>query len=135
VVIATGVAWGAYEMVRGGLVGITLSMITLGSGFGICWAFLAKRVIGGAPVEEQPLASAAVPTTQLIGGATGAAAAGRPGQRPGLRARGDAGSGLTHGLWLFARSSPWPSWDWRRRGGWDRDSTLKPPPAPPLPPA
>jgi len=100
-VIVAGVAWGAYEMVHGGLVGITLSMVTLGSGFGICWAFLAKRVIGGAPLEEQPLASAAVPTTQLIGGAVGAAAAGALANALGFAHGVTLNGGQTHGLWLF----------------------------------
>jgi hypothetical protein len=106
VVIAAGVAWGAYEMVHGGLVGITLSMVLLGSGFGVCWAFLAKRVIGGAPPEEQPLASAAVPTTQLIGGATGAAAAGALANALGFAHGVTAESGLARGLWLFAAFIP-----------------------------
>ena len=101
VVIAAGVAWGAHEMVRGGLVGITLSMVVLGSGFGICWAFLAKRVIGGAPAAEQPLASAAVPTTQLIGGAVGAAAAGALANALGFAHGVTLEGGQTHGLLLF----------------------------------
>ncbi|MDR7116502.1 MFS transporter [Caulobacter sp. BE254] len=105
-VIAAGVTWGAYEMVRGGLVGITLSMVLLGGGFGICWAFLAKRVIGGAPLEEQPLASAAVPTTQLIGGATGAAAAGALANALGFAHGVTPAGGLAHGLWLFAAFIP-----------------------------
>ncbi len=46
-----------------------------------------------------------MPTTQLIGGATGAAAAGA-GQRPGLRARGHPEGGLAHGLWLFGAFVP-----------------------------
>ena len=100
-VIAVGVAWGAYEMVRGGLVGITLSMALLGSGFGICWAFLAKRVIGGAPLAEQPLASAAVPTTQLIGGAVGAAAAGALANALGFAHGVTLDGGQAHGLLLF----------------------------------
>jgi len=101
VVITAGVAWGAFEMVRGGLVGITLSMVLIGAGFGICWAFLARRVIGGAPLAEQPLASAAVPTTQLIGGAVGAAAAGALANALGFAHGVTADSGLSHGLLLF----------------------------------
>jgi MFS family permease len=101
VIIAAGVAWGAFEMVHGGLVGITLSMVLLGAGFGICWAFLAKQVIGGAPPEEQALASAAVPTTQLIGGATGAAAAGALANVLGFADGVTPASGLAHGLLLF----------------------------------
>jgi MFS family permease len=106
VVIAAGVAWGAFEMVRGGLLGIVLSMILLGAGFGICWAFLAKRVIGGAPLEEQPLASAAVPTTQLIGGATGAAAAGALANALGFANGVTPASGAAHGLLLFSAFIP-----------------------------
>lgn len=106
VVIVAGAAWGAYEMVRGGLVGITLSMVVLGSGFGICWAFLAKRVIGGAPLEEQPLASAAVPTTQLIGGAVGAAAAGALANALGFAHGVTLDGGQVHGLWLFCAFVP-----------------------------
>jgi len=106
VVIAVGVAWGAWELVHGGLVGVVLSMICLGSGFGICWAFLAKRVIGGAPEGEQALASAAVPTTQLIGGAAGAAAAGALANALGFAHGVDPAAGQAHGLWLFAAFIP-----------------------------
>jgi len=101
VIIVAGVAWGAFEIVRGGLVGITLSMVLLGAGFGICWAFLAKRVIGGAPLDEQPLASAAVPTTQLIGGAAGAAAAGALANALGFAHGVTPEGGLSDGLLLF----------------------------------
>jgi len=105
-VIVVGVAWGAFEMTHGSLLGVTLSMIVLGSGFGICWAFLARRVIGGAPADEQALASAAVPTTQLIGGAVGAAAAGALANLLGFAHGVDAASGRAHGLWLFAAFTP-----------------------------
>lgn len=105
-IIAVGVAWGAVEMARGGLWGVVASMFTLGAGFGICWAFLAKRVIGGAPEGEQALASAAVPTTQLIGGAAGAAAAGALANALGFAGGVTPASGQAHGLWLFAAFAP-----------------------------
>jgi hypothetical protein len=63
-------------------------------------------VIGGAPLEEQPLASAAVPTTQLIGGATGAAAAGALANALGFAHGVDPVAGQAHGLWLFAAFVP-----------------------------
>ena len=53
-----------------------LALALMGAGFGLCHAFIARRTIGGAPAEEQAMASGAVPTSQLIGGATGAAGAG-----------------------------------------------------------
>ncbi|MGR4866999.1 MFS transporter [Caulobacter sp. LARHSG274] len=105
-IIVAGVAWGAVEMVRGGLLGVVLSMVLLGGGFGICWAFLAKRVIGGAPADEQALASAAVPTTQLIGGATGAAAAGALANALGFAHGVTPTGGAAHGFWLFAAFVP-----------------------------
>jgi MFS family permease len=105
-IIVVGVAWGAFEMAHGSLVGVALSMITLGAGFGVCWAFLAKRVIGGAPADEQALASAAVPTTQLIGGAVGSAAAGALANLLGFAHGVDATVGHAHGFWLFAAFTP-----------------------------
>ncbi|MBO9709317.1 MAG: MFS transporter [Caulobacter sp.] len=105
-VIVAGVAWGAFEMVRGGLVGIAASMTLLGAGFGICWAFLAKRVISGAGEAEQALASGAVPTTQLMGGATGAAAAGALANALGFAHGVDPAAGAAHGLALFAAFIP-----------------------------
>ena len=105
-VIVAGVGWGAYEMVRGSLPSIFASMVLLGAGFGICWAFLAKRVISGAGAAEQALASAAVPTTQLMGGAAGAAAAGALANALGFAHGVTLAEGQAHGLLLFSAFVP-----------------------------
>jgi hypothetical protein len=47
-----------------------------------------------------------VPTTQLIGGATGAAAAGALANALGFAHGVTPASGLAHGLWLFAAFVP-----------------------------
>jgi MFS family permease len=104
-VIVLGVAWGAAQIAHGSLLGVALAMLTLGSGFGLCWAFLARRVIAGAPAHEQALASAAVPTAQLIGGATGAATAGALANILGFAHGVDPDSGAA-GFQLFAAFIP-----------------------------
>ena len=47
-----------------------------GTGFGLAWSLLIQRIVGGLPEQDRTLGAAAIPTTQLIGGALGAAAAG-----------------------------------------------------------
>ena len=74
--ILLGAVASAWATPRGTLVQTALAFVVLGAGFGLCHAFIARRTIGGAPADEQAIASGAVPTSQLIGGATGAAGAG-----------------------------------------------------------
>ena len=105
-IIVVGVSWGAVEVAHGSLLRVTLAMLTLGSGFGLCWAFLARRVIAGAPVEDQALASGAVPTVQLIGGAVGSAGAGALANALGFSHGIDPDLGRTAGLWLFLAFTP-----------------------------
>ena len=76
VVILLGALASAWATPRGTLTETALALAVMGAGFGLCHAFIARRTIGGAPADEQATASGAVPTSQLIGGATGAAGAG-----------------------------------------------------------
>ncbi|PXA93903.1 MFS transporter, partial [Caulobacter sp. D4A] len=72
----------------------------------LCWAFLARRTIAGAPTQEQALASSAVPTVQLIGGATGSAAAGAMANLLGFGHGIDPAAAFAHGPWLFGAFVP-----------------------------
>lgn len=49
---------------------------TMGVGFGLSWSLLTKRIVGALPDAERTVGAAAIPTTQLIGGAVGAAVSG-----------------------------------------------------------
>ncbi|HJV40847.1 MFS transporter [Caulobacter sp.] len=75
-VILLGALASAWTVARGTMIETAAAFAVLGAGFGLAHAFIARRTIAGAPAEEQAMASGAVPTAQLIGGATGAAGVG-----------------------------------------------------------
>jgi MFS family permease len=52
---------------------IAVAATVQGAGFGALWAMATSRIVSAAPESERALVSAAVPTTQLIGSAAGAA--------------------------------------------------------------
>lgn len=106
-VIALGAALSAWAVPRGNLVETSLAFVVLGAGFGLCHAFIARRTIAGAPPEEQAMASGAVPTSQLIGGAVGSAGAGAMANVLGFGHHGiDAALAQGHGVLLFGAFLP-----------------------------
>src|SRR3546814_17137273 len=58
-------------MRSGPLLAIATASLFLGSGFGLAWAFIARRIIASVGDRERALASSAVPTVQMIGYAAG----------------------------------------------------------------
>jgi len=56
----------------------------IGVGIGVCWAFIAQRVMGGARPGEEDIAASSVATVQQAGLAFGAAAAGLIANASGL---------------------------------------------------
>jgi MFS family permease len=52
------------------------AILGIGTGIGVCWAFVAQRIMSGARKGEEAVAAAAVPTTQQMGFALGAALSG-----------------------------------------------------------
>jgi MFS family permease len=105
-VILVGVLASAWAVTQGGLWVTAAALLVLGCGFGLSWAFIARHAIASAPAQEQALASAAVPTTQLIGGAAGAAAAGAMANVLGFGHGIDPAAAQAHGFWLFAAFAP-----------------------------
>jgi MFS family permease len=106
-VIALGAALSAWAVPRGNLVETSLAFVVLGAGFGLCHAFIARRTISGAPSEEQAMASGAVPTSQLIGGAVGSAGAGAMANVLGFGHHGiDAALATSQGVLLFGAFLP-----------------------------
>ena len=55
---------------------VCLSAAMMGGGFGLCWSFVAQRVLSALPDAEGAIGSSAIPTMQLLGSALGAAASG-----------------------------------------------------------
>jgi hypothetical protein len=52
------------------------AILGIGTGIGFCWAFVAQRIMSSAREGEEAVAAAAVPTTQQMGFALGAALSG-----------------------------------------------------------
>lgn len=104
--VAAGVTGMAFAAPRGGLVAIAACAFAVGAGFGTSWAFTAARIVAGAPPDERALASSAVPTAQMIGAATGAAAAGALAGQLGLSHGIDIAHARLSGFWLFAAFAP-----------------------------
>ncbi|NBB14071.1 MFS transporter [Caulobacter sp. SLTY] len=104
--LLVGILFSIWAMPRGGLVAITLGMLVIGAGFGLSWAFATRRILSGLDEEQQALASSAVPTAQLIGGAVGSAAVGAAANALGFGEGIDPAVAQTRGLWLFALFAP-----------------------------
>jgi Na+/melibiose symporter-like transporter len=55
---------------------LSLAIVGIGVGIGVCWAFVAQRIMSGALKGEEAVTAAAVPTVQQMGFALGAALSG-----------------------------------------------------------
>ena len=91
----------------------------IGVGFGLSWSLATGRILRALPAEDRAIGSAAVPTTQLIGGAVGAAAAGAAANLLGLAQAFTPDNARALGPWLFGAFIPVaglgcsPPCDWR----------------------
>jgi MFS family permease len=85
----------------GPIAGLVPSIVLVGLGIGMCWAFVAQRVMGGAAREEATIAASAMPTVQQVGLALGGAAAGLVANVAGI-SDGDVAGILRAALWVPA---------------------------------
>ncbi|MBV8683775.1 MAG: MFS transporter [Caulobacteraceae bacterium] len=99
--VVTGVALIAICMGRAPLPVTVGAVLVQGTGFGLCWSLITAQILRALPVDDLAIGSSAVPTSQIIGGAVGAAAAGALANLLGL-AHAFAPS-VAHGgePWLF----------------------------------
>ncbi|HEX7775137.1 MAG TPA: MFS transporter [Parvibaculum sp.] len=104
--VLAGVASLAFTMRSGPLAAIAVSSIFLGGGFGLSWSFIARRIISSVEGEDRALASSAIPTMQLVGGAAGSAGAGAIANFLGFAGGIDAGRAAGASFWLFASFVP-----------------------------
>ncbi len=75
-VVLIGYAALTATIARAALGWVAISGLVMGSGFGLAWSLLTRRIVGALPERDRTLGASAIPTTQLMGGAIGAAAAG-----------------------------------------------------------
>ena len=85
----------------GPIAGLVPSIVLVGLGIGMCWAFVAQRVMGGAAREEATIAASAMPTVQQVGLALGGAAAGLVANVAGI-SDGEVAGILRAALWVPA---------------------------------
>ena len=78
------------------------SQVSIGAGFGLCWATLSQTVMEDVPPEDRDRATAMLPTVQSAGYAIGAAVAGLVANAAGLPQALHSGSGITAPLcWAY----------------------------------
>ncbi len=82
--IGTGLAGLAWALPAQPLVWIALSLLLIGTGFGMSYAFLNQRVMAHAQKGQEDATAGSAPTLGALGGAIGAAIAGLVGQAVGL---------------------------------------------------
>jgi MFS family permease len=103
--ITLGIAGFAWVMPRGPVLALAPWAILQGAGFGMCWAFILRRVVESVPAGERERAAAALPTMQMLGYALGAAASGIVANLSGLAA-GAPGAAERTAFWVFAAFLP-----------------------------
>jgi len=106
VAITLGIAGLAWTMPQGPVAALVPWVVLLGAGFGMCWAFVMRRVVESVAESERERAASSLPTIQLLGYALGAALSGIVANLSGLAA--DASRGVLEGaaFWVFAAFLP-----------------------------
>jgi len=93
-----------------------------GAGFGMCWAFVVRRLVARVDATDRERTSSAAPTLQMIGYALGAALAGMVANGLGLGDGVELAVVREMGFWVFAAFWPlavvgiWGGWRLAERG-------------------
>lgn len=102
VVVSLGVLGLAVAMPAENLPGVILCAVAQGAGFGMMFAFVVRRLVASVPDDEKDTMSAAIPATQQIAFALGAAVAGIAANAVGF-AEGVSGEAVSAAaFWVFA---------------------------------
>lgn len=100
-VIALGLVGFAISVPHGPVWAIAASAALQGGGFGLSWAFIARRVAAGAIEAERERAAGALPTTQMLSYAIGAALAAIIANGLGLELVTPEARLQSIGFWIF----------------------------------
>jgi MFS family permease len=85
---------------------VAASGVILGAGFGMAWSLITRRILMALSAEDRAIGASATPTTQMIGSAAGAAAAGAIANLLGLAHAFTAAKAAVAAPWLFAAFVP-----------------------------
>jgi hypothetical protein len=89
-------------MAPGPVAALLVPIALIGTGIGMCWAFVLQHVMGGAKSGEENIAASSVATVQQAGMAFGAALAGLVANASGLSDGLHPGSILRAAFWVPA---------------------------------
>jgi len=104
--VTAGIVAFAATMPRGPVAALIPGGLLQGAGFGMCWAFVLRRIVASVADGERERASAAMPTLQMIGYAIGAAASGIVANALGLTEAAPGSVVRSVGCWVFAAFLP-----------------------------
>jgi MFS family permease len=85
---------------------VAFAGFVLGAGFGFAWSLVTRRILNSLPTSDRGIGAAATPTTQMIGSAAGAAAAGACANLLGLAHAFTPARAAVASPWLFAAFVP-----------------------------
>jgi len=108
--VTVGIAGFALAMPSGPVWALVLCALISGAGFGMMWAFVVKRVVTNALIQEKDVASSALPTMKQIGLAFGASAAGIVANTAGFADGVTVETARIAAFWLFAAFLPFALW-------------------------
>lgn len=111
-VIVAGVFSLIFSLPSGSLVAVLLSATGLGSGFGMIWAFLTRRIVEHVPAANREIGSSAIPTMQMTGNAFGSSIAGLVANIEGAGHGIGAGDAKAIAAWLFVVGTPFALLGW-----------------------
>jgi hypothetical protein len=106
VAITIGIVGFAVTMPTGPILALVPWAIVQGGGFGMCWAFIMRRIVESVPPAERERASSAVPTMHILGYALGAAASGMVANLAGVASDATPGVMARAAFWVFAAFLP-----------------------------
>ena len=106
VTVLVGYAALTATIARAPLGAVAASGLAVGAGFGLAWSLLTRRIVSALPVADRTLGASAVPTTQLMGGALGAAGAGALANMLGLSHDFSARQAIQSAPFLFGAFLP-----------------------------
>lgn len=106
VAIAIGIVGFAVMMPTGPILALVPWAVVQGAGFGMCWAFIMRRIVESVPPPERERASSAVPIMHILGYALGAAASGMVANMAGVAADAPLGAMQAAAFWVFAAFLP-----------------------------
>jgi MFS family permease len=115
-VVVAGVVLLGFTLPAGPLWAVVAAATLMGVGFGLCWAFISRRILGGLADDERAIGSSAIAAVQQTGAAAGAAIMGVVANLLGFSTGLSVESASAVALWVFAIGAPiallgaWSAW-------------------------